>query len=183
MKEKLLLKLKKKYLEEKNYIENYNYYMKKINTQDDEIVESYLTIMGLTKKDIVPIDLDDKEIILEIILKNLYKIKEEDTNNIFVYIGTYKFSNKIFKNHISKDIEVDYNDPSADYRIYWNIESKSPIMIHISRCSIFENAYTVFDSKNITFNDIQKDFFYKAITENQEEAKKYILTKYKRLNK
>ena len=183
MKEKLLLKLKKKYLEEKNYIENYNYYMKKINEQDDEIVESYLTIMGLTKKDILPIDLDDKEIILEIILKNLYKIKEEDTNNIFVYIGTYKFSNKLSKKHITKNIEVDYNDPGADYRIYWNIESKNPIKIHISRCSIFENAYTVFDSKNIAFNDIQAYFFYKAITKNQEEAKKYILTKYKRLNK
>lgn len=128
-----------------------------------------------------------KKIISKIYKKYLCEIEENETNHIYIYLGTYMYSDEIDPVHSSNDIRVKYNSPEANYRVYINLEYPFAKNIPISQCPNFEknniiiNPSTLFKIK--AYYNIQEDFFYKATIENQEKAKKYILTKYKKLNK
>ena len=188
MKEELLKKLKKEFIQKKIEINEYNKKVAEINElMKDEKVQKFLSLTEMEIEETKEKNLSDKEIISKIYPKYLYEIKENETNNIYIYLGTYMYSNEIDIVHGSNDTRVEYNSQNADYRTYLNLEHQFAKNIPIAQCPNFEknniiiNPSTFFKTK--AYYDIQKDFFYKATIENQEEAKKYILTKYKRLNK
>ena len=131
--------------------------------------------------------MSDSDIITSFYHTYLYKIKKDETNNIYVYLGTYRNNDEIDIIHGSNDFKVDYNSPNASYRIYRNIEYPYGESIPISMCDEFEKKHIIIKPntylKEKAYYEIQKDFFIESVKTNQESAKQKILRKYNKLNK
>lgn len=183
MKEELLVKIREELEKEKKKQEENNNKSKRIKELlKDEKVKEFLELtcityeIGRTKKMLT----DD--IIASIYSKYLYLIKENETNGLYVYLGTYKYSDEIDIVHGGRDYRVAYDSLDADYRVYQNLELWSSNHVLINKCDEFERTHTIINSR-IAFNDktfyqIQRDFFIRAIKVDQESAKKMVLRKY-----
>ncbi len=183
MKHELLLFLKEELKSIKQENEEYNQRIKRIKElQKDPNVIEYLKLINLVNNDLKQIKTSDKEIILTYYHHYLHKIQKEDTNDIYVYLGTYKNNEEVDIIHGSSDFRVNYNSSEADYRIYKNIEYPYGERIAINMCDEFEKNHIVLKPKSYfkerEYYEIQKDFFAHAIKTNQESAKKMILKKY-----
>lgn len=183
MKQELLLFLKEELQSIKHENEEINKRIKRIKElQKDPNIIEYLKLINLVDNDLKQIKISDKEIILTYYHHYLNKIKKEDTNNIYVYLGTYKINEEIDIVHGSSDFRVNYDSPSADYRIYKNIEYPYGETVPINKCDEFEKNHVIIKPKTYfkekEYYEIQKDFFVHAIKTNQESAKKMILKKY-----
>lgn len=188
MKEELLKQLKKELENEKLKNENHNKKVKRIKELLKEpSVKEYIKLTNIVDQNLKNIKLTDEEIISSFYSKYLHKIKKEETNGIYVYLGTYENNNEVDIVHGSNDFRVDYNSSNADYRIYKNIESPYGEIIPIRLCEEFEKNNIIIYPKTYfkeqEYYKIQKDFFVKAVKTNQETAKKMILKKYNNSNK
>lgn len=115
----------------------------------------------------------------------LKDIKRDETNKIFVYIGTYSYISN-YDSKIGKMTDlVLYNSSDADYRKYWDLEQKDVINIAIKNCIQFEKENIIIipktDDREKEYYKIQKEFFDEALDKDQEIAKRKILSNYKRL--
>lgn len=183
MKQELLNLLKEELQSIKKENEEHNKMIKRIKElQKNPDVIEYLKLINLLDGDLKEIKSSDKEIITSFYHHYLSKIEKEDTNNIYVYLGTYKNNDEIDVVHGSTDFRVNYNSKDANYRIYKNIEYPYVQSIPISMCDEFEKNHIVIKPKSYfkerEYYEIQKDFFTHAIKTNQESAKKMILKKY-----
>lgn len=183
MKEELLIKIRKDLEEEKRKLSEYNYKNKRIKElMKEKEVKEFLALIDLTYQVGSTKKMVTDDIIASMYYKYLYQIKDEDTNEIYVYMGTYKYSEEMDIVHGSRDIRVQYDSIDADYRVYRNIEKSSSEQILINRCKEFEKTHTIINPKIVcydkTFYEIQKDFFIRAVKVNQESAKKLVLRKY-----
>ena len=123
MKEELLQKLKKEYIQKKLELDEHNKQVAEINElMKDEKVQKFLSLTEIEIEETKEKKLSDKEIISKIYPKYLYEIKENETNNIYIFLGTYMYSDEIDIIHGSNDIVVEYDSPNADYRTYFNLE-------------------------------------------------------------
>lgn len=188
MKEELLRKMKDKLKQEKINNEAHNLKVEKIKElENDPNVKEYLKLMELKRSSLKQIELTDEKIISSFYRKYLSEINENETNGIYVYIGTYSYSHEVDVVHGSSDEKVDYNDPKADYRVYFDIEQLFSKSILISECEQFEKQYIIINPKTCLkekeYYEIQKKFFVKAVMTNQDAAKKLVLGKYPRMNK
>lgn len=116
-------------------------------------------------------ELDDAEL-LEYVINN---IGISNTNNIYVYMGTYQQNDNITEEYPC-DFIVSYDDPNADYRLYINIESPD------DERKIICNLQSDFEKQNIVlyppqginsstyFYEIRNMYFKTAINEGQENA-------------
>lgn len=183
MKEELLIKIREELESEKKRQEENNNKNKRIKELlKDEKVKEFLGLTGLnyeigsTKKKVT----DD--IIASIYSKYLYLIKESETNGLYVYLGTYKYNDEIDIVHGGRDYRVPYDSIKADYRVYQNVELWGSVHVLINKCEEFEKTHRIInpmvDASDKTFYQIQKDFFIRAVKDNQESAKKMILRKY-----
>lgn len=183
MQEELLIKIREDLEEEKRKLNEYNNSNKRIKAlMKDDSVKEFLSLTGLiyeagsTKKMVT----DD--IIASIYYRYLYQIKDEDTNDLYVYMGTYKYNDEIDIVHASRDIRVSYDDIRANYRLYRNIEKSGCEQILINRCEEFERTHTIINPRVVCYDkkfyEIQKDFFIRAVKDNQKSAKRMILRKY-----
>ena len=114
-------KIVDEYKTKKEEKENYNDLLKvKEEMETNVIVKEYLELLEIIKNyDKSYINKSDDEMILDAYNKCSHRL--DDDNEIFVYIGTYKYAvNVNFKGTIDKS--VDRNDPEADYRLYINLE-------------------------------------------------------------
>ena len=115
-------------------------------------------------------------IIMNTYQRHISKIEEEDTNQIYVYIATYKDNNPTIdeiEDGAPFKTEVDYNDPEAEYRSYWNLEGIWSHSIPISECSEFERTHTVLFVDN--FYKLQQEFVTTAVKETQAKALEKVL--------
>ena len=107
-------------------------------------------------------DLTNNQIINKVIEKTIRYIYEDETNDIYIYFGSIDDNNRLYKNIELEDITIVPN----------SLKKK------------FEMNHIIIKPNNSnyqkTYNDIQKMFFKKAMRSNQEEAKKLVLTKFKR---
>lgn len=187
MKEELLTKMKEELEFEKQQLADYNRRIKRIRElQKDVNVQEFLELVNLEYESL-PLKRVSRESLIEsIFYQHLHEIDEKDTNGIYVYLGTYKYTDEIDIVHLPHDLRVSYDSPVADYRVYQNIEEWSSKQIPILKCEQFEKEHTILNPKvHITskgFYEIQKDFFIRAIKMNQESAKKMVLRKYRRHN-
>ncbi len=101
------------------------------------------------------------------------------TNDIYVYIGTYKYDNEVDVVHDSVDYLVSRNDHTADYVVYYNLEAKRynlnfSIKIPYEKAGEFESKYNVIFSerfdKEAYFYDLQDEYFTTVILESEEKA-------------
>ena len=188
MKEDLLIKIRDELEKQKEKNNQHNQKIKRINElMNEPNVKEYIKLLNEVNNNFQKIQITDKEIIKSIYRHYLHEIKHNETNGIYVYIGTYQHSLEKDIIHGSSDFKVGYNCPSADYRVYWNIEQSYPENIPIKMCEQFEKTHIIINTnayfKEQEYYVIQQDFFTDSIKTNQEIAKKKILRKYNKLNK
>ena len=112
------------------------------------------------------------------------------TNDIYVYIGAYKYSSESEIIHDSSIYLASRNDHTADYVVYYNLEAKRynlnfSIKIPYEKAGEFESKYNVIFSerfdKEAYFYDLQDEYFTTVILESEEKAmskiKKIIIKK------
>lgn len=183
MKEELLQKMKEELNEKKQEIELHNEKIKKLKELLKEPkVKEYIKLMDQEIPSLKQIKKTDEEIISTLYSKYAYRIKEDETNKIFVYLGTYKYSELYDIHHSIPDISVSYDSKEADYRKYQDIEDNFAKIIPIKQCEIFEKENIIINPntryKTKAYYEIRQEFFTRAIKKDQESAKKLILRKY-----
>ena len=115
---------------------------------------------------------------------NSHHIKE--TNSIFVYLGTYKNTSSKDVLRGPESIRVKYNDPTAEYRLYVDLEKHriDTLEIPLQNCTLFEQTHRIIFPKSYNtareFYDLQNAFILDAIKLGQEEAIKRVLAKSKK---
>ena len=125
-------------------------------------------------------------IIMSIYNKHLGEIEEEDTNEIYYYDGTYKYVySSWLESYGLKPMEklVSRDDSTADFRRYQNIEGVYAYTFSLEEADEFEKNHIVIytpeaDMEDSSLYKITDDFVTTAVRENQEKAKRLILTKY-----
>lgn len=149
-------------------------------------VKEYLSINERLNQKHELMSIDPNDITLEIYRKYLYQIQENETNGIFVYLGTYRINDEIDIVHPTRDYRVDYNSTDADYRLYGDIECSDNKIVPIKYCSQFEKENIILNPKSYfkikEYYNIQEEYFKEVVTTNQSVAKEKILKKYQRLH-
>ena len=178
------LKLEVKEIKEKNKLNNEK--IKKIRKlEKNALIKEYLELIGQDKNNEVIVNETYEQIIKRIYRKYLYQINEEDTNKIYVYIGTYKYTDSYDCEHY--DEKVCYNHVCADYRIYADIEQTGYVNLPILKCKKFEENNIIIDPKSFLkekeYYKIQTEFFVKVAMSSQKSAKKMILKNYPLLHR
>lgn len=178
MKEETLQKIKEDY---KQIIEKRNHLLQLCEEitklEEDENVKKYLKI----KEELSKIDYKnqiketDSYILDAVFWRYQRLIQDIDTNDIYVYMGTYMLDNICDIEHGPSDIRLKDDDPRAQYRIYRNIENGYSKEIPISECDEFEKNHKVITDEN--FYTLQKEFIMTAVNEGQEEACRKILSR------
>lgn len=183
MKEELLILLKEELKKQKLEKEEQNKKVRRIKELLKEPnVREYVELINSIDGKIKQNTLSDEEMILLIYRRYFHKIEEKDTNNIYVYLGTYAHSYETDIIHGSNDFRVNYDSPGAAYRSYINLEQLYEECIPIKYCDGFEKDHIILNPKSALtqtqYYKIQEEFFVKAVKTNQESAKKMILKKY-----
>ena len=128
----------------------------------------------------------EDSIIVSTYRKHIGEIEEEDTNRIYYYDGTYKYVyDSWLESYELGPIEerVARDDPEADFRRYSNIEGIYSYTFGLKEAEEFEKTHTVLyipeaDVEDNSLYRITDEFVTTAVRENQEKAKRLILTKY-----
>lgn len=146
-------------------------------------VKKYLELLALYKKNTTGVMYEfDKKTDEDLLHSAITSVIINDTNNIYVYMGSY------IKSNGSSDCRVKKDDPQADYRLYRNLELMAyqegyEISVPINECKNFEEKYMVIFPYKTYSNDqyylkLRRIFFDTAVLEGQEKA----FEKIKRLN-
>ena len=177
MKEELLNKIRDEVESVKNENRKINdKYTRLKELENNPLVREYLFLLSeYNKGRIKYINEKDNKIIDNIYIKYLKQIDEDSSNKIYVYMGTYVKSN-------SSDRRVSRYSKDADYSIYRNLEFINDLIISIDKCDEFEKDNIVLFPKTtfreLEYGDMQKSFYYEAIENGQESAKKKLSKKY-----
>ena len=112
--------------------------------------------------------------IVDIVLNEIKVTPDED---IYVYIGTFKYNDEFDAVHSSYDIPVSRDDVSANYVLYKKIESSyyDEVQIPYNRVKDFEDTHNIIIPQNVTnreryFYELQLEYFRTAILKSPEEA-------------
>lgn len=181
MKQEILDKIKRSYeigLNRKKYYSSILEELKKLEQDKKRYIELKRRLEQLDYKKII--GESEEEILIRALEDWQYEIME--TNNIYVYYGTFMIENNLDINQRPRDIRLERNDPRADYRIYRNIEDGFSEVVLINRSASFEKEHTVIFPKvdnqsEQFFYEIQKEFIKTSINEGQIEAHRKILRK------
>lgn len=113
-----------------------------------------------------------------------YNNKIKESKEIYVCLGTYKYSGETDIIHGGTDDKVSDDDPNANYKKYCNLETEDTIHIPIRKGNLslveqFENTHTIIFPKTKYpkkyFNELQQEYLKEIITTNEEQAYKKIL--------
>ena len=180
MDEEILNKIRNKCKESQDKLEQYNSRAKIENEMAKH--ENIKKALGLpyTENLGMPIK-DETDVILELYKKYKIEINENDTNNIYVYVGTFRYlcpTIDQIEAGYPLDEEVDRNDPRGEFRIYRNLEGIWSYKFNIEKSLEFEENHTVLFPDR--YSDVEKDFVLTAVKEGQEKAVNLVLEKYKK---
>ena len=185
MREEVLQQLREEYNKKKQEVKIFNENVDRIRQlqQDPNVMEymSLINSIGGIPRNLV---FDEVQTVRGILNRLYYTTKEEDTNKIYVCLGTYhSHENKSDVYSICDDL-VDYNSPDAHFRLYQDIEKSTYECIPIKECKKFENdnygniIFTNAYVSRMVHSKIHDDFVIESIKHGQEYAKKYVLGKY-----
>jgi len=117
------------------------------------LVSEYLELKAIENNEIAM--LKNEDIISDIFRSNL--VYSEDTENIFIYVGTYKID------EYGNEFRVHRFDEVADYEMFKNIESSEYMRVKITDLKdFFENNKVVYipdNSLERTYYELQKMYF------------------------
>lgn len=192
MKEEELIKLKEEvlYLKEKrDKVLKIQEEIKRL--ENTEEVKRYLDLLDIFAKNTTGrntgIDKYTDDNIINIAL-NSTKITPDD--EIYVYLGTYRYNDEVDIIHGTYDIPVSRYDCKASYDLYQNIESKDDESIQIpSKESYkFEITHNIIVPLNVAnrkefFYDLQREYFKTMIFESPQKAKEKVKKLIRKLKK
>lgn len=174
MTEEMLQKIKTEAKNEFSKLNEYNNYARVRNKLaiEEEIKASldlpYNSDMYLPEK-------TEVDIIMSIYKKYANQIEETETNNIYIYAGTYKISEytiEELEEGYPFELESVINDLKATHRYYYNLEGLFSVSVNIDECQEFEQTHIVIYGN---FYKLQQDFIITAVKESQEKAVSKIL--------
>ena len=180
MTEEILEKIRTEASVELAILDKYNAYAKLRNELAlvEEVKKSfglpYIGNMCLPEK-------TEHEVIMSIYKKYIGDIKVKDTNEIYVYYGTYMkldLTPEEIEDGYPFEQEVEKNDPRATHRYYGNLECLWTETVPIDECLEFENTHIVLYAED--FYEVEKEFIMTAVKENQEKALSKVLSLYKK---
>ena len=112
----------------------------------------------------------------------LYNTKITPDDEIFVYLGTYIYSDEINIVHGSNYISVSRTNHNANYVLYQNIETKNyeTVQISYAKADEFKSTHKIIIPQNIAnrqryFYNLQSKYFETMIFESPEKAKEKII--------
>ena len=183
MKEELLRKIKDEAQKEIDMMDKYNEYADRRNELAN--IEEIKKMLGLpyTRNMELPRK-NEKGIIMSVYDKYACYINQEDTNGIFVYMGSYMpsdYSADEIDDGYPFEIEVDRNDSRATTRRYYNLEGVWGYSFNIEDSEEFERTHTIIFVDD--FYKLQAEFIIDAVKENQDVAVSRVLKKYNINNK
>lgn len=135
--------------------------------------------------------------IYEIICMVLENYKLTGTNKIYVCTAACEVDCRICyeeTDYYTRDLKID--DPSAEYKIYVNIESLDYVKAYLEKGEgMYRNSFVIseFEKENIVLNpynirtnqnglgEVRELFLTTALQSGQVKAKKLVLSKYPRL--
>ena len=106
----------------------------------------------------------------------LKKINITPDEEIYVYLGTYKYNDEIDVIHGSNDILVSRLNPKADYVRYQNLEAiyDGNIEVPYNQAAEFEETHKIIIPENVSrqryFYELQSEYFETMILESPEKA-------------
>ena len=184
MNQEILGELREKFKERKVEIKEHNKKVLRVRElMQDEKVREYINLVN-DKFNYEYINMNNVDVIGEIYRPYMAKMREQDRGNVYFYLGTYSFYYHYDVSDGCVDKKVNYDDPLADYRLYWNLEGGVPIRISIKESKKFEEDNIIIctyyhDAKDYYY--IQKEYLANMVTVGEEKAKKRLLKKYKKL--
>lgn len=99
------------------------------------------------------------------------------TNDIYVYIGAYKYNYETDIVHGASDYLVGRGDATADYFVYYNLEerSRSSVVVPYQEVNEFEENHHIiipkkFFNRDCYFSHLQEEYFKTIIFESEEQA-------------
>ncbi len=95
----------------------------------------------------------------------LSSIKPDETNKIYVFLGTYMYG---------KD-GIKAPNMDGEYRKYLDIEQAEPFLLPISQCAKFEKENLVIKAP---VGEVRQDFVNEALESGQESAYVFVKNKY-----
>lgn len=117
----------------------------------------------------------------EIINIALGEINLTPNEDIYVYLGTYKYNNEVDIVHGSYDIPVSRSNHDADYILYQKLESKycDSVQIPYKKAFEFEKTHKIIILQNVAsrqrdFYDLQSEYFETMVFESPEKAKEKV---------
>lgn len=119
----------------------------------------------------------------DIVNKVISYSRISNTNNIYVYMGTYQRGSYSDIEHGPTDKRVARDNENADYRVYADIEKNSSdayVEVPIEKCDDFEKENTILFSHQFISSDyyysVKKMFFEEALKNGQEKAIQKVLS-------
>lgn len=111
----------------------------------------------------------------------LGEINITPSEEIYVYIGSYKNNDEIDIIHGSNDFPVSRNNHEADYVIYRNLEARynGEVVVPYNESNYFESTHKIIVSQNVLsrneyFYKLQSEYFETMVLESAEIAKEKI---------
>ena len=136
------------------------------NTELKEYLEEYNSILKDTK--------NKKKAIR--VASSKTKIKEENSNKLLVYVGTYKVDKYVTK---AVELLTYENDPKAKYKRYIDVETGKSINVNMDSVQEFEETHKVIYKEVVmenimlhyqNYQDVRDEFFEDVITEPQDKV-------------
>ncbi|MBO5530797.1 MAG: hypothetical protein J5970_05300 [Bacilli bacterium] len=136
------------------------------NTELKEYLEEYNSILKDTK--------NKKKAIR--VASSKTKIKEENSNKLLVYVGTYKVDKYVTK---AVELLTYENDPKAKYKRYLDVETGKSINVNMDSVQEFEETHKVIYREVVmenimlhyqNYQDVRDEFFEDVITEPQDKV-------------
>lgn len=177
MREDILKQIREDALSKRKETDDFNNKVRRIREleQDPNVMEYSMLLKSIVGNPRY-ISLKDDDIYDLSFRNNLGNIKQDETNNIYVYLGPYE-TNDYF------GIKLSEADPKACFKKYWNIELGIFTFVDIRFAKNFEESNIILfgekDGEMGLYREVQNLFVKTAIEQNQEEAVKLVLKKYK----
>lgn len=136
------------------------------NTELKEYLEEYNSILKDTK--------NKKNAIR--VASSKTKIKEENSNKLLVYVGTYKVDKYVTK---AVELLTYENDPKAKYKRYIDVETGKSINVNMDSVQEFEETHKVIYKEVVmenimlhyqNYQDVRDEFFEDVITKPQDKV-------------
>ena len=175
MKDEILGKIRDYAVSKMEETEAFNDKVRRIKElEEDPKVREYSLLIHSINGNPRMISLNEGDILQLAFRQYVNEINLDDTNGVYVYMGTY-----VNENEHEKRVREATED---SYRKYWNIELGTYTHVSLADYEKFEEEHIVISVDCINefelYRNIQNDFLKESINSNQEEAVKLVLSKY-----